>query len=128
MSVKIAAAVLCSLVITALLRQYKPELVPAAEAASGALVFSLLLGELVTVKSAFSSMLAEAGVQTEYLAVLVRVLGCTVVTQFAADTARDNGEAALAGQVEFAGRALCVSMALPLFKALLQLISTLAER
>ena len=128
MSVKIAAAVLCELVIAALLRQYKPELVPVSEAVCGALVFSLLLGELVAVKSAFSAMLEEAGVQTEYLAVLVRVLGCTVITQFAADTARDNGEAALAGQVEFAGRALCVSMSLPLFKALLQLISTLAER
>ena len=128
MSVKIAAAVLCEIMIAALLRQYKPEFVPVSEAACGALVFFLLLGELLTVKSAFSSMLAQVGVRTEYVQALVKVLGTTLVTQFAADTARDNGEVALAGQLEFAGRVLCVAIALPLFKGLLQLIGTLGER
>ena len=128
MSVKIAAVVLVELVAAALLRRYKPEFVPVSEAACGALVFSMLLGEFLTVRSAFSAMLAEAGVQTDYVTALVKVLGCTLVTQFAADTARDNGEAALGSQLEFAGRVLCVSIALPVFKALLQLIGTLAER
>ena len=128
MSVRLAAVVLCELAAAALLRQYKPELVPVSEAACAALLFSMVLGELTSVRSALSGLLAQAGVRAEYVTALVKVLGCTLVTQFAADTARDNGEAALAGQLEFAGRVLCVDMALPLFQALLQLISELSGR
>lgn len=128
MSIRIAALIVCELLLIALLRQYKPEFVVVSEVACGILIGVLTLQEFLTVKTAFQSLLEAAGIGTQTVSVLLKVLGATLVTQFAADIARDHGERALSGQIEFAGRVLALSLSLPLFKALAQLVASLSER
>lgn len=127
MSLKIAAAALCAVFLAAVLRQYKPEFVPVAVAAACVAVATMLAGELAAVTDAFAGLLETAGLQTEHFTAMLKVLGAALVTQFAADTARENGEAAFAGFIEFAGKVLALSLALPVFRALLQTVSALAE-
>ena len=119
MSLKIAAAVLCELMAVGLLRKYRPEFIPLSEIVCCAAIGLLLLGDLQNVIASFSDLLAGAA-GTGYLPILLRVLGCTLTVQFSADWARDHGESALAGFLEFAGSVLILSLSLPLFRALLQ--------
>ena len=46
--------------------------------------------ELAAVTDAFAGLLETAGLQTEHFTAMLKVLGATLVTQFAADTAREK--------------------------------------
>ena len=127
MSFKIAAVVFCEVFLAAVLRQYKPEFVPVSVAACCALLSVMLAQELAAVSDAFSAVLETAGIETAHFTAMLKILGTTLVTQFAADTARENGETAFAGYVEFAGKVLAVSLALPIFRALLQTVTAMLE-
>lgn len=127
MSLKIAAVVFCEIFLAAVLRQYKPEFVPVSVLACCALLAAMVSGELLRVSDAFSGILGTVGPETAHLTAMLKILGTTLVTQFAADTARDNGETAFAGYIEFTGKLLAASLSLPIFRALLQTVSAMLE-
>ena len=112
MIVKIAAVGLIGVTAFVVIKHVKPELAP--------------LTELASLKSSLVSALETVRVDSAYVEILIKVLGAAVVTQFAADTARDNGMTALAGKIEFSGRVLMIALALPVFRAVLQLLSAMS--
>ncbi len=123
MTVRLAAAALCGVLAYALLRQQKPEYAPLAELATAAVLFFMVSGELSQLRSALLGALSAADVPAAFPGILLRGLGTALLTRFAADTSRDQGMSALAGKVEFAGRVVMLGLALPVFRALAQLIA-----
>lgn len=122
---KISGVAVCGVLAFVLLKTYKPELAPLCELVTVVLVFLLTADELIEVKAFFSEMFVKAGIAGEYITVLIKSLGTALITQFAADTAKDAGENALASKIEFAGRVVIVWCSLPLLKAIAQLITEL---
>ncbi len=59
----------------------------------------------------------------EWITILIKVLGVTLITQFACDICRDSGETALASKIELAGKIFIIVFALPLFEKLLSIIT-----
>lgn len=110
-----------------LLKTYKPEYAAISEAATAAALLFLVSGELKNVTAFFAESLGSSGMDLSFSGVLLRVLGIALITQFSADTARDNGQQGLAQAVEFAGKALIVALALPVLKAVLQMIKEFSE-
>ncbi|MBQ7688361.1 MAG: hypothetical protein IJT27_03990 [Clostridia bacterium] len=126
MIVKIAAVGLIGVTAFVVIKHVKPELAPLTELACAVVLFFLVAGELSSLKSSLVSALETVRVDSAYVEILIKVLGAAVVTQFAADTARDNGMTALAGKIEFSGRVLMIALALPVFRAVLQLLSAMS--
>lgn len=120
----IAAA---EIVIYALLRRIRPEFAVLSEIAAAALVFFTVAGELGSVKAFFEETVNASGAGSGYAGILLKILGTALITQFAADAARDSGQSALAEKIEFAGKLLMLSLALPVLKAVLQLITSLSN-
>lgn len=123
MIVKAAIVAVFGAVVYSLVKTYKPEYAVLCEVGSVAVIFILIADNLVEIKSFFSGLIANAGVSEDYLKILLKALGTALVTQFAADTARDSGENALASKIEFAGRVVIVYCSLPLIKGIAQLIT-----
>ena len=123
MTLKLFGTALCGVLAYGLLRQRAPEFAPLAELGCAAVLFFLILGELRGLADAVRGALETVQADAEYPEILLKVLGTALVSSFAADAARDNGMQALAGKIEFAGRILMLALALPVFRALLQLVS-----
>ena len=123
MILKLCGVAALELAVYALLRQYKPEYAVLSEIACAAVMFFLVAGQLEEIRGFFTAAMETAGVDISYAAVLLKTLGTALVTQFAADAARDNGQQALAEKIEFAGKTLILLFALPVLKAVLQLIT-----
>lgn len=92
-------------------------------------VFILLLiasamGDLI---SAVKDLINGSGINTEYLTLLLKALGVSVLTQLAADACRDSGETALSNKVELAGKVTILLLCLPLVKAMIQLSAGLIK-
>ncbi len=115
------------IVLYSLLKQYKPEYAVLSEAACAAAALLLIASELSDVRAFFVRALESAGIRAEYASVLLKTLGAALVTQFAANAARDNGQSALAEKIEFAGKVIMLSLALPVLKAVLQLVTEITE-
>ncbi len=116
MMLKIAGVILCEIFVYTLLRQIKPEFAIISQVASVTLLMFMIGDELRDALSVFSSFFSQTGVTAEYIPVLFRVLGISLITQFSSDMCKDAGENALATKVEFAGKVMIAAAGLPVIK------------
>ena len=113
------------MILAVLFRQHKPEYAPLISLAAGLAVVFLLLGQLEPIFSQMEEILQQAGIGTEYIAVLLKSLGICYITQLAADTCRDAGESAIASKMELAGKITVLTLAVPYFTGMLQTVGEL---
>ena len=113
---KLAGAVLCELLIYTLLKQYKPEYAPLSQLAAAAVLIFLIGDEIRDSLSVFSSLFDSGKISSEYVSVLIRVLGISVVTQLLSDMCRDSGNTSAAARLEFSGKVLITAASLPVIK------------
>ena len=57
----------------------------------------------------------------EYLILLIRVLGVSLITKIASDTCKDSGNTAIAVVVEFTGKVFVLIFCFPLLKMIVEL-------
>lgn len=92
---------------------------------SSALLFFKIVGSIGEITETLKEITDNAGELSSYLKLMLKVLGIALITQITADICRDCGETALAGQTEVAAKIIIVAMILPLFEAVVKIISGL---
>ena len=124
---KLAALCAVCLLPVVLLRKQAPEqallLTIAILAVTAARCLSLALPLLEEVRTLFE----RAGIEALYLsrnmgAPLRETLAAALVTRLCADLCKDGGSQALASAVEIAGAAAALAIAMPLLKAVIELL------
>ena len=93
-------------------------------ACSVAILFAVL-GSAASVADTVQQIVAAAQINADYLAVLLRVIGICLLTEFTANTCRDAGSAALAANVTLAGKLMAPVTALPLYLEILNTVTGL---
>ena len=68
---------------------------------------------------------ADYSIPTEYVGVLVKIIGMAYLVQFGAEICRDAGESAIGSRVELGGRVLILSLTLPAAVAAVKAAATL---
>lgn len=95
----------------------------------GALLFGILLllvGQVVGVLEEFSELSGSSYVRDAF-SVMLKGLGVALLGRFCADICRDCGESTLASGVESIGKAVILSLALPMLLETLRLASGLLD-
>jgi len=123
--VQIIALCLLSVVLLVLLRKERPELAVLLSLAAGTMVFLLILTRIVAVIQFITELSLRAGINTVYLAAVLRVIGIAYITEFGAQVCRDANESAIASKVELAGKVLIILVAVPVIRAVLELLMEL---
>lgn len=122
---EVLGLVLGGLIFTVFLKSVRPEW---GTVLSLALSMAVLFLSFPYLKSVIEMMRAlSTRVQGGYLAPLFRAVGAAILLEVAADACRDAGENALSVKVEFFGKVLLITMAIPVIEALIDLIITLAD-
>ena len=122
----VAIAIVCAL-LCAVLKQYKPEFAIVVQLAASVFILLLIASAMGDLISAVKDLINGSGINTEYLTLLLKALGVSVLTQLAADACRDSGETALSNKVELAGKVTILLLCLPLVKAMIQLLAGLIK-
>ena len=65
--------------------------------------------------------LTDSSNVSEYFAVILKVLGISLIVQIGADICRDFGEPSIASKVEFAGKAVILATVLPLLRTVISM-------
>lgn len=117
-------AALCAVCIlpVVLLRKQTPEqallLTIAILAVAAARCVSLAMPLMEELRALFD----RAGIEPIYLSILLRTLAAALVTRLCADLCKDGGSQALASAVETSGAVAALAIAMPLLKAVVELL------
>jgi stage III sporulation protein AD len=111
--------------LSIILKQYKPEFGMYISLVSGIIILLALIREVVPALDAIGELIAAVSLDAVYGAALLKALAICYITQLASDTCKDSGETAIATKIEMAGKLAIVLVSLPLFKGVVEIVTTL---
>jgi len=120
--VQIMALAFVATLLLTVLRQQRPELAVGLSLAAGILLFLPLVSRIFGLVQFLQELGAKAQVSSGNLSLILRIIGIAYVTEFGAQVCRDAREEALASRVEMAGKVLIMLLALPIVRAVLDLL------
>ncbi len=103
-------------------KSYRPELALCISVATGILIFLASCEGLQDVISQMHQMCETSGVDASFFKVAMKVIAIAYITEFAAETAKDSGENAIAKKLEFAGKTAVLVIMMPVIRNLTQVI------
>ncbi len=111
---KIVGLALSAAVLCLLLRQTRPEMAVLVALAAGVALFFVVIARVGGVIDALEKLSQRAGLHSQTMEAVVRVIGVAFIAELGAQACRDAGEGALALKVELGGRVVMLAMAVPL--------------
>ena len=111
-------------ILAVTVRSYRPEIGIGIAIAAGLLILSAAVEPLDTAVAEMREICTDSGIDMGYFAIILKIIGIAYVMQFAAETAKDAGEGAIAKKLEFGGKAMIIAMMMPVVKNLLELINS----
>lgn len=116
-----------ALILAVFVRDYNKTVSTLIMIAAAVLIFFQIAGGLSQVFDTIASVSSSVESAAEYIKLMMKVLGITLLTQFISDLCRDCGESALASQTETAAKIIVIVMILPLFETVINIISGLIQ-
>ena len=120
--IRIVGIGLIALIIIILLKQYKPEFAIYISLLTGALILLLLTDQLSGIVDLIQSIAGKANINSQFLALLIKITGIAFLSEFAVSICRDSGEGAIATKIELGSKIIIISMSIPIISSLLEII------
>ncbi len=121
---KIIGVGICTIVVSIVLKQYKPELSVLVNICGGLVIFMLAIDGVSTLVSEFYSI-ENLISQIEIVKPIMKVLGVGYITEFTANLAEDSGNKSVASKIVLGGKVAICTLALPILKQLINAIISL---
>ncbi len=125
--VQMIGIALTATALSLLLRQQRPELAFAIPVLAAIGIFLCVLPALESVFAMFFSMAEQAGIESKYLAIVIKIIGVAYLCQFAAELCRDAGEGSIASKIELGGKVMILTLSMPIMEHLLDLVGTIVN-
>ena len=120
--IKIIGIGLISVIIIALLRQYKPEFAIYISILTGVLILLLVMDKLTGIVNLINTISNKASINTKFIALLIKITGIAFLSEFAVSICKDSGEGAIATKIELGSKIVIISMSIPIISSLLEVI------
>ncbi|MCI8275815.1 MAG: stage III sporulation protein AD [Lachnospiraceae bacterium] len=104
------------------LKELKPQFGTYVVFGAGILIFFYAFGKLSEIVEAVGELSRQAAIEEKYVQILLKMLGITYVSEFAASLCRDGGYGSVAGQIELFGRLSILLVSFPVILSLLELL------
>lgn len=125
--IKITAIAMISLILIILLKRVNREFAFIATLSASVILFSVVIDDFINVVERIYSFSSSIENLDSYISLMVKILGITLITQFVIDLCRDSGENALASQTEITSKIIILIMIMPMFEAVMNVISGLLK-
>lgn len=120
--IKIIAVGLIALIIVIIIKQYKPEFTIYVSLITGAIILYMIFGKLQGIINLLQNISNKAGVNSQFLSLLLKITGIAFLAEFAINICKDAGEGAIASKIEIGSKVIIVSMSIPIISSLLDVI------
>lgn len=120
--IKILGIALIALVIIIMLKQYRPEYAIFISILTGILILILVMDRLTGIINLIQSIEDKFSINTQFIALLIKITGIAFLSEFAVSICKDSGEAAIASKIEIGSKIIIISMSIPIISSLLEII------
>ena len=120
--IKITAVGLIAVIIVIIIKQYKPEFAIYISIITGAIILYMIFGKLQGIINVLQNISSKAGVNSQFLSLLLKITGIAFLAEFAINICKDAGEGAIASKIEIGSKVIIVSMSIPIISSLLDVI------
>ena len=120
--IKIVGIALIAVIIIVILKQYRPEYAIFVTIVTGILILSLVINQLSGVINLIKSIQDKSSINTQFIAILLKITGIAFLSEFAVSICKDSGEAAIASKIEMGSKIIIISMSIPIISSLLDII------
>ena len=120
--IKIIGIGFIALIIIVILKQYKPEFAMYVSLLAGVLIFLLVATKISGIIEVLKSIANKASIDSKFIALLIKITGIAILTEFAVSICKDSGETAIANKVDLGGKVIIMSMSIPIMSSLLETI------
>lgn len=87
-----------------------------------------VFSQVSAVMDTINNIIAVSDINTSYVAILLKVIGICLITEFTINTCKDAGSQALANNVSLAGKIMVTITSLPLYADILNTVLSLVKR
>ena len=120
--IKIIGIALIALIIIIMLKQYRPEYAIFISILTGILILLLVMDRLTGIINLIESIQSKFSINTQFIALLIKITGIAFLSEFAVSICKDSGEAAIASKIELGSKIIIISMSIPIISSLLEII------
>lgn len=125
--IKIAGIIIVSLVLIIFIKDTEREFSILLSIAVCIMIFMSISDDIVNVAKTIMNITSNNNEINSYINLMVKVLGISLIGQFVIDLCRDSGEGALATQTEIATKIIILTMTLPLFETVINIVTGLLK-
>lgn len=108
-----------------ILKKSSPELAMITGIATGIIILYFAVNMLFEIITSFTTAATAFNINSEYIELIIRIIGITYLSEFIISSLKDAGESGIAAKIEMFAKILIVSMSLPVFNALISVVSTI---
>lgn len=125
--IKISGIVIIALLLSVLLRNYRNEFSLLVVICASIIIFIMISEDLNTIVVRFSEITEGVTGTKQYINLMLKVLGISLIAQLLSDLCRDSGESALATQTETAAKVIILIISFPLFESVIEIVTGLLK-
>ena len=122
----ICGVAIVSAILTITLKKHNHELSILISIGAAVIILLSVIEYVVGSIDEVSTLLAQAGISTQYVIILFKVMGICFLTEFTCDCTKEAGLDALSGNIALAGKILVLVTALPMFMEVLSVVTKLS--
>ena len=127
MTVKLIGVVMALLLSCVVLKSYNRTMAIILSVVGVTTVFVILSDKVSYIVDYLGEVANDFSYCSQYIGVMLRVLGIVLIGQFLLNICKDNGENALASVVEIGTKVIVLIMVLPLFDDVIQIVRSLTK-
>ncbi|MCM1285652.1 MAG: stage III sporulation AC/AD family protein [Acetobacter sp.] len=121
--IKIFGIVIIALITIVLLKDIKKEYSILITIASVIFLFTFTANDLFEIVKELTDLTDSIENLGNYIGLMVKILGISLLAQFTSDLCRDSGENALASQTEIISKIIILVMTMPLLKTMITVVT-----
>ena len=125
--IKIFSIIMITLLIVIFLNRTQPEFSLLVIIAAVILIFAIISNDLYAVVQRLTSLSDKVGNVQPYIKLMLKILGLSLIAQLVSDMCRDCSQTTLANQAEIASKIIILVMTLPLFEAVIDIVTGLLK-
>ena len=124
-AMKLAGFSVAAALLALMVKGKQPQMGVALSLGAGVMILAWAADRLMEVAETMSRLVSQVSLQGEMMTMLIKVMGISYLTEFAAQTCREAGEEGLGQKVILAGKVMVMGLAMPLAGSLVSMILAL---
>ncbi|CAI6062754.1 MULTISPECIES: stage III sporulation protein AD [Paenibacillus] len=123
--IQVVGLALIATVLILVIKEQKPMFAFLIAAATGVVIFMLLIGKIGAVIEVLKRLAENSGMESIYLKTVLKIIGIAYIAEFGAQIVRDAGQESIASKIELAGKVLILVLAIPIISIIIETVMKL---